>query len=95
LIVRGERGMKRDEIPEHLGGDITLWQRTGSAQVTELVVHHRIEWFEVGGQGCRERVGCKEGEQKEERGRHRVSCMAVPNTTAPARWGSSSRVRGG
>ena len=48
-----------DEIPEHLGGDSTLWHRTGSAQVSELVVHPRVEWFEVGGQGCRERAGCK------------------------------------
>ena len=58
--------MKRNEIPEHLGGDSTLWHRTGTAQVTELVVHHRVECFEVGGQGCRERAGCKEGERKEE-----------------------------
>jgi hypothetical protein len=56
--------MKRDEIPEHMGGDSTLWHRTGSAQVTELVVHPSVEWFEVGGQGYRERAGCKEGGAK-------------------------------
>ena len=66
MIVHGERGMKR-EIPEHLGEDSTLWHRTGSAQVSELVVHPRVEWFEVGGDAGRG-PGAKRGSERRKEG---------------------------
>ena len=61
--------MKGGEVPEHLGSDNTLEHRTGSTQVPELVVHPRVKWLEVGGQGRRKRAGCKEGKREEEGGR--------------------------
>lgn len=54
----------------HLGGNSPLGHRTRSTQEPELVVHRRVKWFEVGGQGRRKRARCKEGEREEE-GRRR------------------------
>ena len=45
----------------------TLGHRTRSAQVPKLVVHPRVKWFEVGGQGGREAgrgSGAKRGSQR-------------------------------